>query len=427
MIKHDAYQLEAVARLVAMRCALLDAPLGSGKTAMGAKWLNDIRRRAPHQLLIAPQRLIRHVWTPFLAEHYPDAVLLPMLPGTLYAPPDGVWTIGMASNRTLRRVLHTRKTAKAAERLIAQAVIIDEATTLTRGVNAKTVRAWLRLVDPAYRLGLTGTPFARGLAHAWALYALVTRGQPLGFQSQTEFMHETHKDVAPRHMNFPIWVPRRNAKKHIARRGRDVTLEVTPPYEAKPITFALERIGMTPNQTKLYRELKRLALDEIGLPLGQGSKTVKLRQFAQGIKRPAAKAFLTELREPCIIWIDYKTDREFVHDAARSLELRVANVGERDAIDNWNKRKLDVLLAHPAEAAHGLNLQRGGRLMLFYTLPWSLELYEQAIGRLARRGQKETVHVVRWVIGGTVEQDVVKALDSRKDVQREMRRLLSNG
>ena len=108
-------------------------------------------------------------------------------------------------------------------------------------------------------------------------------------------------------------------------------------------------------------------------------------------------------------------------------DLASADVGSKGAIDAWNRREIDVLVANPMEASHGLNLQKGGRLMLWFTLPWSLETYDQAIGRLKRHGQKETVHVIHWTVKNTVEDAVRKALRERRNVVREWRAYFREG
>lgn len=417
------YQHVAVERLVKMRRAVLDAPLGAGKSVIGATWLKLVRARyrAQRQLIIAPKRVLQHVWEPLLAQQCPAATIIWLGPHAVFNPPVGQWTIGLLSNRALKNRLHTTKRAPQSERVIVDAVAIDEATMLTAGLNARRLRAWLRIVDPEYRLAMTGTPLARGLMIAWGLYAQVQRGSPLGYRSYTDFMHDTHKDVSPRHLSFPIWRPRDTALELIAERAAPNTLRIEPPYKQVPMTLTIERVDMSPAQRKAYRELRADACDDMGLPLGQGAKLTKLRQFVQGVKRRAFADMLSEVREPLIVWIEYRADRAFIHEIASKAGLVSTDVADKGAVDAWNARELDVLVANPAEAAHGLNLQHGGRLMAWYTVPWSQELFAQGIGRLARRGQKSTVGVVRWIVRGTVEDAVIEAIDNKRNVTHAWR------
>ena len=76
-----------------------------------------------------------------------------------------------------------------------------------------------------------------------------------------------------------------------------------------------------------------------------------------------------------------------------------------------------MLLAHPASAGHGLNLQQGGHIMVWYTLTWNLEHYQQAVGRLRRQGQKETVIVHHLVAQGTIDERIMRVLDGKASIQ----------
>jgi SNF2 family DNA or RNA helicase len=111
----------------------------------------------------------------------------------------------------------------------------------------------------------------------------------------------------------------------------------------------------------------------------------------------------------------------FIEDKDRILR-RFKDIAEtfdpRLTLDAWNEGKIKLLLAHPASAGHGLNLQAGGNIIVWYGLPWSLELYEQANARLHRQGQKSTVFVYHILTKGTHDEDVLDAL-RRKTVTQE--------
>ena len=88
-----------------------------------------------------------------------------------------------------------------------------------------------------------------------------------------------------------------------------------------------------------------------------------------------------------------------------------------DAVTPWNKGKIKKLLVHPQSAGHGLNLQKGGRVMIFYDIPWSLETYQQVIGRLHRQGQTRQVLLYHLVAKGTADEKVVVRLKEKRDTQ----------
>jgi SNF2 family DNA or RNA helicase len=116
--------------------------------------------------------------------------------------------------------------------------------------------------------------------------------------------------------------------------------------------------------------------------------------------------------KPVLIFYSYK------HDLQRIKEhLKTENVRELKAskdIEDWNKGEVPIMLAHPASAGHGLNLQAGGNIIIWFGLTWSLELYQQANARLYRQGQKQNVIIHHLVAEGTVDEDVMKALDEKQ-------------
>lgn len=99
------------------------------------------------------------------------------------------------------------------------------------------------------------------------------------------------------------------------------------------------------------------------------------------------------------------------------MKLRVGILKDSEDIAKWNRRELDILLAHPASAAYGLNLQDGGNHIIWFGLNWSLELYKQANARLYRQGQKETVFVHHLVAADCMDENVLAALEE-KDINQ---------
>ena len=96
---------------------------------------------------------------------------------------------------------------------------------------------------------------------------------------------------------------------------------------------------------------------------------------------------------------------------------KVRRLESAEDADAWNRGEVDVLLAHPASCAYGLNLQEGGHHVIWYTLTWSLELYQQANARLHRQGQEKPVIVHRLLVQGGVDEDVAKALEAKDETQ----------
>lgn len=118
-----------------------------------------------------------------------------------------------------------------------------------------------------------------------------------------------------------------------------------------------------------------------------------------------------------MVFYNFKSDLERIQKAVKKLKLRVGVLKDKEDIAKWNNRELDILLAHPASAAYGLNLQDGGNHIVWFGLNWSLELYQQANARLYRQGQKENVIVHILVADGCRDIDVIQALEDKNKGQ----------
>jgi SNF2 family DNA or RNA helicase len=117
-------------------------------------------------------------------------------------------------------------------------------------------------------------------------------------------------------------------------------------------------------------------------------------------------------RAPTIIFYTFKEEQaELLRRYPHAQTLDSPN-----AIERWNRGEIELLLAHPKSAGHGLNLQHGGNKCVFLSLPWSLELYEQAIGRLQRSGQKNDVWVYVMLTNGTVDERIFAALRDKRSI-----------
>ena len=118
-----------------------------------------------------------------------------------------------------------------------------------------------------------------------------------------------------------------------------------------------------------------------------------------------------------LVFYNFKHDLERLHRVLSKTRLVVRDLQGSMDIADWNAGKIDILLAHPASVAYGLNLQEGGSDVVWFGLNWSLELYQQANARLYRQGQERTVYIHHLLSSGTVDEDVMSALQSKGDCQ----------
>jgi len=119
--------------------------------------------------------------------------------------------------------------------------------------------------------------------------------------------------------------------------------------------------------------------------------------------------------KPILVFYGYKHDKERIIKRFKAGEINTS-----EDINLWNSGKMKIAIAHPASAGHGLNLQSGGSIVIWFGLTWSLELYEQANARLYRQGQKETVVIHHIICSGTIDEQVIKVIKKKQIGQNEL-------
>jgi SNF2 family DNA or RNA helicase len=193
---------------------------------------------------------------------------------------------------------------------------------------------------------------------------------------------------------------------------------------------------LDPSAQKQYTKMEKemlLQVDESTIDAGSAAVlSNKLLQLCNGavyddtgavveIHKCKVEAFLELVEQlngqPALVFYNFKHDLARIEKALSKSSLRVRRLaGPQDETD-WNNRQIDILLAHPASCAYGLNLQDGGNHVIWFALNWSLELYQQANKRLHRQGQKQKVIIHHLVVEGGRDEDVVAALEDKSATQ----------
>ena len=124
--------------------------------------------------------------------------------------------------------------------------------------------------------------------------------------------------------------------------------------------------------------------------------------------------------KPLLVAYWYKHDYERIAERIKSLHIPFSKLDTDESIERWNKGEIPVALIHPASAVHGLNLQSGGSTLVWFGLTWSLELYQQTNARLYRQGQKNTVVIQHIITKGTIDEQILKALQRKDKTQSEL-------
>ena len=315
-------------------------------------------------------------------------------------------------------------------------VVIDEASSF-KNHQAKRFKA-LKKVRPLVKriVELTGTPAPNGLLDLWAQMYLLDRGERLE-KSITRYRDRYFDpDKRDGHIVYS-WKLKPGASDEIYSRIGDVcvSMKSSDYLTLPPAMMNVVPVKLQPAAMKKYNDLEKelvLSIDEKDIVANTAaSLSGKLLQMANGAVYDENKEVVhihDEKLDALEEIIDCNAGKSvmvfyyFKHDLAR-LKERFPNAKELDTADDihdWNAGKIPLLLVHPASAGHGLNLQHGGHIVVWFGLTWSLELYQQANKRLHRPGQSEPVIIHHLVARGTIDEDVMRALKDKSVGQDTM-------
>ncbi|WP_075979900.1 DEAD/DEAH box helicase [Bacillus massilinigeriensis] len=314
-------------------------------------------------------------------------------------------------------------------------VVIDELSSFKsskaqRFKSLKKVRPFIKRL-----VGLTGTPAPNGLIDLWPQIYLLDGGERLG-KTVTGYREKYFLPDKRNQMTIYTWKLKEGAEDAIYEKLSDICVSM----KAKDYLELPERMDNVisvelPKKAKeQYEVLEKeliLSIEETDVLAGSAAVLAnKLLQMANGavydedgevkqIHDEKLKA-LDELIEtaggkPVLVFYGYQHDKDRLLKYLRKLKPRLLQ-SDND-IKEWNQGKVQVLLAHPASAGHGLNLQSGGNIIIWFGLTWSLELYQQANARLWRQGQKQTVVIHHIIAKDTIDERVMKVLED-KDVSQ---------
>lgn len=319
-------------------------------------------------------------------------------------------------------------------------IVIDELSSF-KNWQSQRFKA-LRKVRPFVKrfIGLTGTPASNGLMDLWAEIGILDGGQRLGkFIGRFREAYFKPGGMNPQTGIVFNYIPRPGAEEMIYERISDITISMKAlDYLHMPeCVYVDHEVEMNKQERKLYDTLKTdliIPTEDGDIDASNaGALTNKLLQMANGavydengeareIHRRKLE-MLEDLVESAngqsvLIAYWFKHDHERIVSYLQNAGYEPRDLKSSDDIKAWNAGEIPVALIHPASAGHGLNIQSGGHILIWFGLTWSLELYQQTNARLWRQGQTEVVTIHHIVTKGTVDNDVLAAL-SNKDVTQE--------
>lgn len=445
-IPHD-YQKYAIKFIEQHENALLFLDMGLGKTACSLMAIEDLKYDTfdiDKVLVVAPLRVARDTWPAEVKkwDELSNLRVSVMIGGckergrALKADAD-IYIINRENLRWLVEYLERHKIPWPFD-----TVIIDELSSFK---NHKSQR-WkaLRKVRPFIKrmIGLTGTPASNGLMDLWAEVGVIDGGKRLGrfighYRDQY-FKPDSLNPYTGVVYNYSL---RPGAEEQIYKKISDITISMKAKDYLKmpPAIYVKHEVEMNDDERVIYDGLKKDLVTKVqGKDITASNAAVlsgKLLQMASGalyndegqevVFHEKKLDMLCDLVEqangqPVLIAYWYKHDRKRIMNRLREEGYDPRDIKATRDINDWNQGKIKVGLISPASAGHGLNIQDGGHILIWFSMVWSLELYQQTNGRLDRQGQKHVVTVHHIVCKNTVDEDVLLALENKDTTQQKL-------
>lgn len=395
--------------------AMVLAPVGAGKTALTLTAMREMVNdgHVGRWLVLAPKRVCTDVW-PVEARLWAPDLELKVAVGT---------PSQRAAAMTAQVVVINYDNLQwlAQQPLDFDGVVFDELTRLKNPSGAR-FKALARVLDCPIRWGLTGSFTSNSLEDVFGQCKIIDQsllGRSKGaFQQQ--YFYCLNRD-------YNEWTPRPGALEVVMERIKPATFVLEPgDYKDKLPPLHTVEVRVDLDDREPYETMKKDFVvqfpDALAVAQNAAVVTQKLQQMSSGfVYTPEAQWFSThkfdrleELLDEnqhanTIIVYNYK---EELTELKR--RFRVTTLDDDRAIERWNAGQVRLLAVHPKSAGHGLNLQHGGCHMVFLSLPWSLELYEQTVGRLHRSGQRRDVWVYLLMTSKTVDERIWAALHDKR-------------
>lgn len=462
------YQQQAVDYILTHPVAGLFLDMGLGKTLITLTALQQLAIRGQingHVLIIAPKRIAVNTWPSEIDKwDHLNGTSFKQLSGISKKKRDLLYDELHTSNQETKEINQglrqpTDRTVPASLYFINRElipdlvknfekewpftiVIIDELQSF-KGYNSTRFKALRKVRNQIDRIiGLTGTPAPNSLMDLWAQITLLDNGQRLG-KNITNYRNTFFYPGRRTDQGYPYeWILKPDAENAIYHNIDDIVISMKSNdyLQLPPVTFNTITVDMDKKERNVYNQLKK----EHVLSLVDGSEidavnaavlVGKLLQLANGaLYADDTKTDIVELHQHKLDALEEIIDSSqgqpllvfywFKHDLARLKERFPEGIefdGKPQTVAAWNNKQIPLMFLQPSSAGHGLNLQEGGHIIVWFALPfWSLELYQQGNARVARQGQTQPVIIHHILTHNTVDQQIINALMDKDEQQTSL-------
>ena len=431
------YQQYAIEHIEKNKISALFLDMGLGKTSITLTAVNELlfdSFEVRKVLVIAPLRVARNTWCDEIKkwDHLRN-IKYSIVVGT---EKERIFALNKRADiYIINRENVDWLVNKSGYKFDFDMIVIDELSSF-KNHQSKRFKSLMKIRPKVKRIvGLTGTPSSNGLMDLFAEFKVLDLGERLGYfigQYRNTYFKPDKTNGAIVYSYKPL----PNAEDSIYERISDITVSMkASEYLKMPeLVISNYQVEMSEDEKKQYDEMKKNLICEIKdgeiTVSNAGSLSNKLSQFANGAvyddeqniveihsrKLDALEDIIESMNgKPLLVAYWYKHDLQRIKNRFDVREIKTS----KDIAD-WNKGKIPVALIHPASAGHGLNLQQGGSTLVWFGLTWSLELYQQTNGRLYRQGQKNTVVIQHIVTKGSIDEQILKALERKNKTQEDL-------
>lgn len=422
------YQLDLANVIKEKKKVLLAVDMGLGKTISTLKAIYDIKPKKV--LIIAPLKVANLTWPNEIEDwDFTKDMSYSVVTGT-----EKNRLKQLAKNSQIDIINKESVVWLYEQKVDYDMIIVDESTCLKSAKTRTKTKSLTRYkavellcLNATYITLLTGTPAPNGIQDLYGQIKVLDNGQALG-KSKTQFLMNYFNNIS-RSPTFPIWSIKKGAYEIIIDKLQHLMVKMKSEdyLELPDFVPIIKEYVMDDKLNKMYNNFKTDYIFEDIVASNSAILTNKLLQLSNGsiylpdktyktfhtIKIDALQGLIDENPdENILVFYNYVFEKELLAKNIEGIEFFNDNTFEK-----WNNKEIKIYACNPASIGYGLNFQDGGNIMVWLSLPWSLELYEQSNKRLHRSGQDKPVIAYHLLLKDTVDSKVYEALKLKRKVQ----------